>query len=176
MSEQEQDDFELSLDAFIDGELDQAQRQELLARAAKEPLLGAKLSAAMELQQALSALPIEKAPASLAGKLQKVPHKASRWSITWLLGPQTAFAALLVLTLIGGRELYQQHQQQLAQQIELAQAKHDLALVLSYLDKVNRNTNAQIQMTVNEATAKPVARVTTETLQNELQPRKEFEL
>ena len=176
MSKEEHSEFDSLLDAFIDGELDQAQRQELLNRAAKDPLLGKKLSVAIELQQALSALPLEKMPAKLTDKLHKIPNRRSSWRLDWLLGPRTAFAAVIVLALVGGGQLYQQKQQQMAQQAALAQAQQDLLLVLSYLEKVNRNANAQIQMTVNHATAKPVARLTTETLQNQLQPKQEIEL
>ncbi|MEP5569400.1 MAG: hypothetical protein ABJN62_16280 [Halioglobus sp.] len=176
MSEEEQSEFELLLDNFIDGELDPSQRQELLNRAAKDPLLGAKLGATIELQQALSSLPMDKAPASLTDKLRKIPTGRSPWRFDWSLGPRTAFAALIVLALVGGGQLYQHQQKQSAQQAALAQAQQDLALVLSYLEKVNRSANTQIQMTVNHATAKPVARVTTEALQNQLQPNQEIEL
>jgi len=176
MSELEESEFEQLLDAFIDGDLEPDQRQVLLARASEDPALGASLANAMELQQALSGLPKLQAPASLTRKLQQIPQPLSHWADNWLRRPRWAYAAILVLSLMGGREIYQQHQQQLAQQAELAQARQDLALALAYLNKVNRNANTQIQLTVNEATAKPVARVTTKTLQNQLQPRQEFQL
>ncbi|MEH6580797.1 MAG: hypothetical protein V7754_02600 [Halioglobus sp.] len=175
MSELEETGFELLLDAFIDGDLEPVQRQALLATAAEDPTLGAELAVAVELQQALAGLPEHQVPASLNRKLQKIAQPESHWAGHWLLRPRWAFAAMLVFSLIGGREIYQQHQQ-VTQQAELAQARQDLALVLAYLDKVNRSVNAQIQMTVNEATAKPVVRVTTKTLQSQLQPRKDFEL
>lgn len=176
MSERIDTEFAQLLDAFIDGDLDRSQRQHLLARTAEDPALGAELASAIELQQALSGMPKLQASASLTRKLQKIPRREWRWVSNWAPRPRWAFAAIVVMSLIGGRGLYQQHQQQLAQQAELAQAREDLTLVLAYLDKVNRSTNAQIQMTVNQATAKPVARVTTQTLQNQLRPRQEFEL
>ena len=176
MSERIDAEFAQLLDAFIDGDLEHSQRQVLLARAAEDPALAAELASAMELQQALSGMHRLQAPASLTRKLHKIPRREGRWISSWALRPRWAFAAILVLSLIGGRELYQQRQQQLAQQAELAQARQDLALVLAYLNKVNRSANAQIQTTVSQATAKPVARVTTQTLQNQLQPIQEFEL
>ncbi|MEH6587022.1 MAG: hypothetical protein V7720_10695 [Halioglobus sp.] len=176
MSERVDTEFTQLLDTFIDGDLEHSQRQLLLARAAEDPALGAELASAIELQQALSGMPRLKASASLTRKLHKIPRRESRWFSRWVLRPRSAFAAILVMSLIGGHELYQQQQHQLAQQAELAQAKQDLALVLAYLEKVNRSANTQIQVTVNEATARPVARITTKTLQNQLQPRQEFEL
>ena len=93
----------------------------------------------------------------------------------WLVPSRWAIATVLAVALLGGHSLYQ-HQQHLQQETELAQAKKELALVLAYLEKVNRNTNHQIQHTVNEVTAKPVARITTRTLQEQLRPKQETEL
>lgn len=176
MSDRVDTEFSQLLDAFIDGDLEHSKRQALLARSSEDPVLGAELASAIELQQALAGMPRQQAPASLTRKLQQISRRESRWISNWAPRSRWAFATILVLSLIGGGQLYQQHQQQLAQRAELAQARQDLALVLAYLDKVNRSTNAHIQTTVNQATAKPVARVTTQTLQNQLQPRQEFEL
>ena len=176
MSKPEESEFEQLLDALIDGELEAAERQILLSKAAQDPALGLKLAAAMELQQALAGLPEHQAPASLSRKLHQIPQRESRWLPGWLAQPRWAFAATLVLCLLGGRELYQQNQLQMQQQAELVQAQQDLALVLAYLNKVNRSASSQIQTTLNAATAQPVARITTQTLQNPLQPRPEIEL
>ena len=176
MSDKPTLDFERLLDNFIDGDLTAEERQLLFSRAAGDPELGRELASAMELQQALASLPAEKAPASLQRRLDSIPRKQRRTRpLHWLLRPQWALATVLLLILAGGG-LYQQQQEQRQQQAELAQAKQDLALVLAYLEKINRSTNQQIQATVSDVTSEPVARITTQTLQTQLQTGEEFEL
>ena len=173
MSDNRPPDFADLLDNFIDGELTSEERQILFAQAAEDAALGKDLAAAIALQKALANLPTDKAPASLNRKLQAIPGRNRRRLSTWLLRPQWAFATVLLLVLAGGGEMYQQHRQQ---QTELAQAKQDLALVLTYLEKFSRNANHQIQSTVSDVTSEPVARITTQTLQTQLQTGQEFEL
>ena len=169
-------DFSELLDRFIDGELSTEERQALFARAAEDPALGVELTSALEVQTALANLPAHTAPASLQTKLKAIPGRECSRLADWLLRPQWAVAAVLLLMLAGGGELYQQHLLQEQQQAELAQAKHDLALVLGYLEKINRSANHQIQSTVSEVTSEPVVNITTRTLQTQLQTEQEFEL
>lgn len=177
MSDKSKLDFATLLDNFIDGDLTAEERQLLFTRAAGDRELGRELASAMELQRALASLPADKAPASLQRRLDSIPRKQQRARpLDWLLRPQWALAVVLLLILAGGGGLYQQQQVQRQQQAELAQAKQDLALVLAYLEKINRSTNQQIQATVSDVTSEPVARITTQTLQTQLPTGQEFEL
>ena len=178
MTDSKESEFDALVEAWIDGDIDADERQALLARAAEDQALGAKLASASNLQQALTGLQMEPAPQSLRKSLRSIPRQENRRHsfIDWLLHPRWALAAILLLVAFGGIRLHQQEQRQLQQQAQLEQAREELALALSYLAKINRHTNQQIQTTVNGVTAEPVARVTTQTLQQQLRPKQEYEL
>ena len=94
-------------------------------------------------------LTVEKAPASLSRRLQRIPRderrKENRWSWLmpgqfprWAMAPAFAAIPLLVLTVL----LMQPRQPSPA---EIEQARHDLAIAFVYLDKVGYRTGNEIQ-------------------------------
>ena len=178
MSRDKAQHFDELLEAWIDGEISPDERQELLASAADDPALGDKLAAASNLQQALAGLQTESVPNNISRALHRIPRrqKKRRSLKDWLLHPNWAVAAALVLFLVGGTQLYQQQQRQQQQQAQLAQAREELALVLAYLEKINRSANQQIQTTVSGVTSEPVTRITARTLQDQLRPKQELKL
>ena len=94
-------------------------------------------------------LTVEKAPASLSRRLQRIPReerrKDNRWSWLmpgqfprWAMAPAFAAIPLLVLTVV----LMQPRQPSPA---DVEQARQDLAIAFAYLDKVGYRTGSEIQ-------------------------------
>lgn len=101
-----------------------------------------------EINQLLSQLEVEKAPASLTRRLKRIPreHREKKPLLPWLFpGPlpkwvmAPAFAAvpLIVLTVV----MMQPREPSAA---EIEQARQDLAVAFAYLDKVGIRTGSQI--------------------------------
>jgi len=94
-------------------------------------------------------LTVEKAPASLSRRLQRIPRnerrKENRWSWLmpgqfprWAMAPAFAAIPLLVLAIV----LMQPRQPSPA---DVEQAQQDLAIAFAYLDKVGYRTGNEIQ-------------------------------
>jgi hypothetical protein len=101
----------------------------------------------------LEQLTLEKAPASLSFRLNRIPEeesrkerrKASRWSWLkvrpfprWVLAPAFAAVPLLIAVVI----MMQPRQPSPA---EIQQARQDLAVAFAYIDKVGQLTGTEIQ-------------------------------
>ncbi len=106
-----------------------------------------------QIEKMMGQLAIEKAPASLSARLHRIPEeegrkerrKQPRWSWLrtgpfprWVLAPAFAAIPLLVIAVM----LMQSRQPSPA---EVEQARHDLAIAFSYLDKVGFRTGNEIQ-------------------------------
>jgi anti-sigma factor RsiW len=157
-------DWEAQINALLDGELDDAGAQALKAAARGDQRLAAAIVEAYQLQQALSALPIERAPDSLRRKLRRIPqdHGTPWWAQLmqprWVAAAAVlAIATLVAVTLRGPKP---------PSEAEIAQARHDLAIAFAYLDKVGERTGYEIQHTVNagvsESVTEPVVKTITE--------------
>ena len=94
-------------------------------------------------------LTVEKAPASLSRRLKRIPReqgrKENRWSWLmpgqlprWAMAPAFAAIPLLVLAVV----LMQPRQPSPA---DVEQARQDLAIAFTYLDKVGYRTGTEIQ-------------------------------
>lgn len=103
---------------------------------------------------ALAELPKEHAPRSLQRRLQQIPRRAGRHH--WWLRP--AWALALLVPAVAVITLQQQHLAR--QEAELAQARHDLALALSYVEKANTIAAGQINAALAVGLAQPVAETT----------------
>lgn len=108
-----------------------------------------------QLQAMLAELNIEKAPASLTRRLQRIPaeqgYKPRRWRwpriespfSRWVMVPALAAVPLLVISL----SLLQPGQPSAA---EVEQARQDLAIAFSYLDRVGHRTGTEIHDVLEE--------------------------
>ncbi len=83
-------DWQLQIVGFIDGELNNAEIQSLMALAQKKPEIASELSEAIELQAMLAELPIQKAPTRLREKLAAIPDHEPSPSNRSANKPQTA--------------------------------------------------------------------------------------
>ena len=59
---------------------------------------------------------------------------------------------------------------------EIAQGRRDLAVALRYLEKVNREANAQVMVAIENGLARPVTNQTVQALQRPLEIKQEYEL
>lgn len=102
-----------------------------------------------QLDELMSQLTLEKAPARLTRRLKRIPRehgeKADRWSWLfpgsvprWAAVPAFAAVPLLVVAVV----LMQPKQPSPA---EIEQARQDVAVAFAYLDKVGYRTGSQIQ-------------------------------
>ncbi len=102
-----------------------------------------------ELDSLMEQLTIEKAPASLRRRLQRIPReergRAGFWSWLfpeqfprWAMAPAFAAVPLLVLAVV----LMQPRQ---PSPTEVEQARQDLAVAFAYMDKVGLRTSSEIK-------------------------------
>ena len=103
-----------------------------------------------QLEAMLADLDIEKAPASLTSRLNRIPEeegsKGWKWPWQWFSGQQPrwvmapALAAIAVAVLAG---VLMQNRGPSAAEVE--QARKDLAVAFAYLDRAGMRTGAEIQ-------------------------------
>jgi len=146
MKEREQHDngaWEARINALLDGELGEAEAEELKQAANDDQRLAREIIEAYQLQQALEQLRVEAAPASLTRRLRRIPREQSRR--TWFAQPRWAAAfaavplAVLALWLAQPRE---------PSRAEIERAAADLAIAFSYIEKVSDKTVGQIEREV----------------------------
>ena len=105
-----------------------------------------------QFDQLLNQLEVEKAPASLKRRLKRIPReqRESRPRLPWLfpgelprwvMAPAIAAVPLALVTLL----MMQPHQ---PTSIEVEQARQDLAVAFSYLNKVGSRTGNQIHSVI----------------------------
>jgi len=152
-------DWEAQINALLDGELDEPGADALKAAARNDQSLARAIIEAYQLQQALAALPMERAPASLRRKLRRIPRERREPWLGFLLQPRWAggMALLAVLAL-----LLTQLGPRTPSDEEIAKARQELAVAFAYLDKVGARTELEIESTVgaemNEAVTDTMVR------------------
>lgn len=128
-------DWEAQINALLDGELDEESTTALKRAAEEDRQLARSIIEAFELQRDMEQLRVEPAPASLRRKLRRIPREhRTRWQPPrWAWAPALAAVPLLVISIT----LMQPRQPTDA---EIQQARHDLAVAFSYIDKVGSRT------------------------------------
>jgi hypothetical protein len=122
------------------------------------------------LRAALAELPEERTPRSLQRRLQRIPRRSGRrhwwWRPAWTLALVLPVMAVIAV-----------QQQRLArQEAELAQARQELALALSYIEKANTIAAGQINAALAVGLAQPVVQTTRYGLQLPVDTTLETEL
>lgn len=132
-----------------------------------------------DLRSALADLPRERAPRSLQRKLAAIPRQ-QRWP--WLMGWRPAWAVILLavplaLVVVVQQQRLEQQQQALAQQAQqIDEARRELALALSYLDRANEIAERKIAEALESGLARPVQDSTKYGLQKPLEITREYQL
>ena len=125
-----------------------------------------------ELQQAMESIPLERAPASLRRKLRRIPRRQKALDRPSFFVPRWAFAMAAAPLLVA---LFIQPWG-VSTDDEVIRGKRDLALALTYFEKVNRRASAEISMSIDSGFSGPVTENTVRTLQQQLGFNREYEL
>lgn len=131
---------EAQINALLDNELDETSAAALKQAAEQDHELARAIIEAYQLQRGMDSVGIEQAPASLRRKLRAIPGKNRRrqWPRRWVM---TAAMASIPLLVIGLVLLQPRH----PSRAEVEQARQDLAVAFTYIDKVGLMTSEQIQ-------------------------------
>ena len=125
-----------------------------------------------ELLQAMESIPLERAPASLRRKLRRIPRQQKALDRPSFFLPRWAFAIatvpLLVVLFIQPWDV--------STDDEVIRGKRDLALALTYFEKVNRRASSEISVSIDSGFSVPVTENTVRTLQQQLGFNREYEL
>ncbi|MEM1413116.1 MAG: hypothetical protein AAGH19_12240 [Pseudomonadota bacterium] len=192
-------EWEAQVNALLDGELDETQADALKAQAEDDQTLARAIIEAYQLQQLMSALPVERAPDSLREKLRRIPAEQaslalaterqgarsastegrrgasgggtlSRW---FSFEPRWAMAlAAVPLVIAIGTQLTGP---KAPSEAELAQARQDLALAFSYLQRASTVTGREIEQSIGTGMTEPVTENTVRTLTEQFDLNEEQE-
>ena len=137
-------DWELQINALLDGELDEATTAALKQAASEDHVLARTIIEAYELQRNMDRIGIEKAPASLSRRLKNIPREQRRsasrprWTVFAAAGA-TAMALIPVLVIGIVSMLPQQ-----PSAAEVERARQERAVAFSYLDKISDRAGGHI--------------------------------
>ena len=136
----EMPEWEARINELLDGELDEAAAAALKREAGEDQQLARAIIEAYELQRGMDHLGIERAPASLRKKLRQIPRAEKPFlrQRRWVMTTAMACVPLIAITVV----LMQPSQ---PSQADVEQARQDLALAFTYIDKVGYRTGDYMQ-------------------------------
>lgn len=171
MNERPDSEWEEQINALLDGELNDEQAQRLRAAAENDAALAGTIREAVQLRQAISNIPVDRAPSSLHRKLRSIPrqqqvHERSRFlQLRWGLVMATILVAVTIaVSQIGPSE---------PTAAEIAQARQELNLALTYLVKTSRRTRSEITSNIHHGFTRPVTDNTIRVISNQFGFNKE---
>jgi ferric-dicitrate binding protein FerR (iron transport regulator) len=129
-------ELEARINDLLDGELDEAATAALKREAGEDKKLARAIIEAYELQRGMDHLGMERAPASLRKKLRQIPRAEKPFlrRRRWVIAAATASVPVMAISL-----LLMQPQQPSSAEVE--QARQELALAFTYIDKVGYRTS-----------------------------------
>lgn len=136
----EMPEWEVRINKLLDGELDENATAALKREAGEDQQLARAIIEAYELQRGMDHLGIERAPASLRKKLRQIPRAEKPFlrPRRWVMATAMACVPLIAITVV----LMQPPQ---PSQADVEQARQDLALAFTYIDKVGYRTGDYMQ-------------------------------
>jgi anti-sigma factor RsiW len=152
MNEHE-DKWEELINALMDGELSGPDAELLKAVAADDRQLARAIIEAHQLQQAMDAIRVERAPLSLRKRLRAIPGEHRPRPAFRLLQPRWAMALAAIPLTIIAVSLMQPDRPSAS---EIAKARQELAIAFAYLDKAAAITSQEIELTVGQTMADAV--------------------
>lgn len=170
-------DWEDQINALLDGELNDAEAEALKAAAEHDQALARAIVEAYQLQRALSALPLEPAPANLRRSLRNIPREQKaldrpaifgpRRGLAWGLGlAAVPLAVMLVVPRLGPQE---------PTPAEVAEARQDFAVAMAYLGKAGRMTEREIEDSIGDGMSRPVTEEAVRSLAEPFEFKKEHD-
>lgn len=180
-------DREADINALLDGELDEVTAAKLKAAAAEDSILAQAIVGAWQLQQGMDQLQLEKAPTTLKRRLRRIPREQLVLSRRSILGmprwvAAVGMASVLLVTaaiMLGGpsgQNTELPRQAALGPEIDPArvrEARRELGIAFSYLDKAGFRVGRQIQDVLSEELSAPVKDNLSKHIPYIGQPRKE---
>jgi len=133
-------EWESQVNALLDGELDEESTAALKQAAGEDHELARAIIEAYELQRGMERLGIERAPSSLRRKLRQIPRAQKPFlrQRRWVMATAMACVPLLAVLIV-----FMQPKEPSAAEVE--QARRDLALAFTYIDKVGYRTGDYLQ-------------------------------
>ena len=145
--------WEEQINALLDGELSAADADLLKEEASDDRDLARAIVEAYQLQQAMDAIHVERAPDSLRKRLRAIPRKHRTTPIFSLLQPRWAMAlAAIPLVLISVSLM----RPDTPSADDIAKARQEMAIAFAYLDKAGVMTGRGIESTVGHTMANAV--------------------
>ena len=144
--------WEERINALLDGELSATDADLLKAKASDNHDLAQAIIEAYQLQQAMDAIHVERAPDSLRKRLRAVPRQQK--PKFRLLQPRWALALAAIPLVVISLSLMRPDTPSAS---ELAQARHDIAIAFAYLDKATKRTSREIELTVGNTMSDAIA-------------------
>ena len=166
--------WEDRINALLDGELSDTDAEALKSEATDDRDLARAIIEAHQLQRAMDAVHVERAPASLSKRLKAIPReqRADSRAGLRLFQPRWAMAlAAVPLALITINLM----QPETPSDAEIAKARQDLATAFAYIDRAGSITGRGIESTVGNTMADALGGSVNRTikLQNENSKEKE---
>lgn len=158
------------INALIDGDLGQADADDLKAAASDDRELARAIVEAYQLQQVMETVHIERVPSRLAKRLKAIPRQHRSRPVFSFLQPRWAMA-LAVIPLVAISISLMQPKAPSADAI--AQARQDMALAFAYLDKAGVRTGRQIGSSVGHTLADAITGSVNRTIKSQSQSFKE---
>lgn len=146
--------WEAQINALLDGELSPDEADQLKQKASDDRELARAIIDAYQLQQAMDAIQVERAPNSLRKRLRAIPRQHRSTPVFNILQPRWV-AALAVIPLLFFAVSLMQPSTPSAMEIE--KARQDLAIAFAYLDKAGEFTGREIESTVGNTMSDAIA-------------------
>jgi len=167
------DKWEDRINALLDGELSDADAEGLKSEASDDRELARAIIEAYQLQQAMDAVQVERAPASLRKRLGAIPREQRAESGFRLFQPRWAMALAVVPLAIIVVNLMQP---KTPSADEIAKARQELAIAFAYLDKAGSITGREIESTVGHTMADALSGSVNRTIKLQSENSKEKEV
>ena len=164
--------WEDRINALLDGELSTDEADLLKAKASDDHNLAQAIIEAYQLQQAMDAVHVERAPDSLRKRLRSIPRQERSTPMFSFLQPRWV-AALAAIPLV--LSTYILMQPKTPTDAEIAQARQDLIIAFAYLDKAGRFTGREIESTVGNTMSEAIAGSAIRNIKSQNKPSKEKE-
>jgi anti-sigma factor RsiW len=147
------DNWEDRINALMDGELSATDAELLKVQASDDQELARAIIEAYQLQQAMDAIRVERAPDSLRKRLRAIPREHRPARVFSLLQPRWAMALAAIPLAIITISLMRPDTPSAA---EIAKARQEVAIAFAYLNKAGVITGREIESSVGQTMADAV--------------------
>ena len=163
--------WEEQINDLLDGELSDEQARSLRATAEHDHALARAIDEAHDLQRVISEIPFEGAPRRVRKKLRQIPHRERTLQLPGFL--QLRWAMVMATVLIAVSITVSQMSPEDPTSLEIAQARQDLNLALTYLAKAGRKTRHEIGLNIGHGFSRPVTHNTIRIVSDQFRFNKE---